>query len=612
MMIRPLLAITMLTVLAGPAAAVTHVVRNTDSEGEGSLREAVSSAEKGDTILFGTGVRGTIALDDMLEIENVNIKGPGADAVTVRGSGDVTLQLAGTSALSGLTIAGGNTALEIDNGRATLLDSIVADSRGSGIAIEEGRLTLVRSQVSGNAGAGVEAKGGTVYCVNSTIADNGGAGLRADGGTIETQSCSIAHNRGAGLEAAGGEVIAHNTLLADNLRACDGSITSKGYNLADDESCALSGPGDRHDPDARVGALDANGGPTQTVALTGGSPAVDAGDPAGCVDDNGSLLTVDQRGIRRPAGGRCDIGAFEQPVAVTGTVVNRIVALVDGDPITMHEVNSFTTDDPRLAEAARQDPAGVLELVVTQHILTKEVQAQGIVISDAEIDRYIDTIKQRNNLDDAQLDAALAQQGLTRERYRKQIKDELERAQLINREIRGKVSVSPEEIERYQKEQGGEEEPASDEQMAISHIMLQIPPDASPADVDAIQARAEKIYGELQDGADFAEVAKRESEDGAAKSGGKLGTFKKGEMRDELEEAVADLDPGEFSKPVRTETSIHIVRLDERIGAGTTAPLSDQQREEIKEKLYAKALEERYARWLKEDLRQKHSVEMLP
>ena len=229
-MTRTLLAITILGALAGPAAAVTHVVRNTDTDGEGSLREAVSNAEKGDTILFGTGVRGTIALDEMLEIENLNIKGPGADAVTIRGNGDVTLQLAGTSAVSGLTIAGGNTALEIDNGRATLLDTVVADSRGNGIVIEEGRLTLLRSQVSGNAGAGVEATGGTVYCVNSTIADNGGAGLRADGGTIETRSCSIAYNRGAGLEAAGGEVIAHNTLLAGNLRGCDGSITSKGYN----------------------------------------------------------------------------------------------------------------------------------------------------------------------------------------------------------------------------------------------------------------------------------------------------------------------------------------------------------------------------------------------
>ena len=632
MMIRRLLAVALIACLAHPALAATHAVRNTDSEGEGSLREAVGGASKGDTILFGTSVRGTISLAEPLEIDGLNLKGAGADAVTVRGSGESTLALEGTVTISALTIAGGDTAISIGNGKVTLLDAVVEDSKGAGITIEDGKVTLVRSQVSGNAGAGVETTGGAVSCVNSTIADNGGAGIRAEKGRVESASCSIAHNRGAGLEAGGGDVTAHNTLLADNLRACDGSVTSKGYNLWDDDSCGFSQSGDAKNPDARVAPLGTNGGPTQTVALTGGSPAINAGDPSGCVDDAGALLTVDQRGTKRPAGGRCDIGAYEEPVAVTGTVVNRIVALVDGDPVTMHEVQSFTTDDPRLAEAARNDPAGVLELVVTQKVLSKEVEAQGITISEAEIDRYISTIRERNHLTDEQLDAALAQQGLTRARYRKQIKDELERAQLINREIRGKVSVSPEEIERYQKTHGGdskgdaaeeeEEAPSKDEQMSISHIVLQIPPGASEADVEAIQARADKIYAELKDGADFAEVAKRESEDGVASSGGKLGTFKKGEMRDELEEAVAGLDPGEFSKPVKTENSIHIVRLDERIApngevtakAAAAEPdkLSDSAREEIKEKLYTQALEERYARWLKEDLRQKHSVEMLP
>lgn len=612
-MIRRLLALALLLAVARPVLAATHVVRNTEADGDGSLRDAVSGASKGDTILFGSAVHGTIALEEPLEIDGLNLKGPGAESVTVRGNGDVTLTLDGTMTISGLTIAGGGTTIAVSNGKVTLLDSAVEDSRGAGISIEDGRVTLVRSQVSGNAGAGVETTGGAVYCVNSTIADNGGAGLRAEHGRIDSVNCSIAHNRGAGLEAGSGEVTAHNTLLADNLRACDGSVTSKGYNLSDDETCAFGQKGDVQNPDARVGALAANGGPTQTVALTGGSPALDAGDPAGCVDDSGGLLTVDQRGTRRPAGGRCDIGAYEQPVAVTGTVVNRIVALVDGDPITMHEVSTFTTDDPRLAEAARNDPGGVLELVVTQRILSKEVQAQGITIADAEIDRYIATIRQRNNLTEEQLDAALSQQGLTRERYRKQIKEELERAQLINREIRGKVSVSPEEIARYQKEQGTPEGAASDEQVSISHIVLQIPPGASESEVEAVQARGEKIYEELEGGADFAEVAKRESEDGAAASGGKLGSFKKGEMRDELEAAVAGLDPGEYSKPVRVANSIHIVRLDERIGAGSTdTKASDAEREEIKEKLYTQALEERYARWLKEDLRQKHSVEMLP
>lgn len=605
-----------LLLAAAPATAAIHMVRNTDAEGDGSLREALDEAEAGDTVQFATGVRGTIDIDGALDVDGFNIKGPGADVVTVRFGGDAGLRVNGPATISGLTLAGGDNALEIGKGRVTVLDSAVRDSSGAGIRLNGGQLQVIRSLISGNAGSGIHAAEGAVTCVNSTVADNGGAGIRAEAGAIESANCTIAHNRGVGLETGGGGAAAHNTILVGNLRACEGTVTSKGYNLTDDGTCAFSHPGDLDNSDPRVAGLATNGGPTETAALTGGSPAIEAGDPAGCTDPSGGALTVDQRGQRRPAGSRCDIGAYEQPVEVSGAVVNRIIALVDGDPITMYEVETFTTSDPRLAQAVQANPAGVVDLLVTQKVLAKEVAAQGIVISDAEIDRYIENVRQRNNLSEEQLAAALSQQGLTMERYRAQIREELERAQLINREIRGKVSVSPEEIERYQKQQDGggegEEEAASDEQVSISHIVLQIPPEASEADAEAVLARAEKIHEELDDGADFAEVAKRESEDGVASQGGKLGTFKQGEMREELEQAIADLDVGEYSEPVRTETSIHIVRLDERIGAGAAPTMSEAQREEIKEKLYAQALEERYARWLKEDLRQRHTVEMLP
>jgi parvulin-like peptidyl-prolyl isomerase len=200
------------------------------------------------------------------------------------------------------------------------------------------------------------------------------------------------------------------------------------------------------------------------------------------------------------------------------------------------------------------------------------------------------------------------------------VREELQRAQLINREIRGKVSVSPEEIERYYKEHGdgGDGSGGTREgSMTISQIFLKLPADATPEQTAEVEARAERIYDELEDGADFAETAKRESEDGAAKSGGSLGTFKPGEMREELEKAVADLKPGEFSQPVRGSTGIHIVRLDARAGSEPASAKSDSaipegKADEIKEQLYAKALEERYNRWLREDLRQRHHVEVRP
>ena len=75
-------------------------------------------------------------------------------------------------------------------------------------------------------------------------------------------------------------------------------------------------------------------------------------------------------------------------------------------------------------------------------------------------------------------------------------------------------------------------------------------------------------------------------------------------------EVVDTLEPEEFSEPFWTSAGIHIVRLDERIGSGYQ-PL-ESLAEEIKEKLYNDAMEERYERWFREDLRQRHHVEMLP
>lgn len=622
-------------IVAGPASASTHTVRNTDDSGEGSLRDAIDQASDGDIILFASDVRGEIKLSDPLDIDHdVSVKGPGADLVSVRGGEDGSvIDISADASITGLLIAGGESGIDQSRGKVTLIDCAVREASGAGVELGgAAKLTLVRSLIADNRGAGVQVGGGTATCVNSTVAGNE-TGFSVGGGHLTLANCTVAGNHGAGIANEDGQVRAQNSLLASNSPSCTGKIESQGYNLSEDDSCEFSAAGDQHGVDPQLGVLFTNGGRTATLVPGLGSPAIDSANPAGCTDPTSDgLLAVDQRGIRRPAGGRCDVGAVEtQPAAVTGTVVNRILATVDGDPITLYELKDFSSTDPRLREAGPGDQPAVLDVLVTKRVIEKEVQAQGIVVQDTDIDRYVDNIRQRNNLSDEQLEAALAQQGLTRQAYRAQIKDELQRAQLINREIRGKVSVSPEEIERYYQEhkggEGGEAAAGRDEtgdapsdgEVVISHIVLQIPPDASEEQVAAVEARAAKIHDEVEGGADFAEVAKRESEDGSAKSGGKLGTFKTSEMRDELANAIDGLDAGEISKPVRTGSAIHIVRVDERIGGskaaaatGDAPAMPDAARDEIKEKLYAAALEERYNRWLKEDLRQRHHVEIRP
>jgi len=121
-----------------------------------------------------------------------------------------------------------------------------------------------------------------------------------------------------------------NTVIADNTHRygsaqpvpddCLGTMFSLGYNLIEEHaSCAITGIplGNITDQDPQLGPLQDNGGSTQTQALLAGSPASNAGEEPVCTDNNAAAITTDQRGVHRPIGGACDIGAYEQTTLVT-------------------------------------------------------------------------------------------------------------------------------------------------------------------------------------------------------------------------------------------------------------------------------------------------------
>ena len=122
-------------------------------------------------------------------------------------------------------------------------------------------------------------------------------------------------------------------------------------------------------------------------------------------------------------------------------------------------------------------------------------------------------------------------------------------------------------------------------------------------------AKAEEVRGRLKKGADFAELAKQFSEDATAQNGGELGWFKKGELLEPLEKAAETLKAGQVSEPVRTTVGVHLVKVEAREGA--SHPDLDELAEQIKEQLYNAALEERFQKWLTDDLRKRHHVEIL-
>jgi hypothetical protein len=248
-------------------------------------------------------------------------------------------------------------------------DSDSSHGGNGGGVFNSGALTVTRSTVNGNStgggtgggnGGGIanggsfsSPTGGTVTLVNSTVSGNragdseaapGNGGGIFNAATLMLLSNIVAANVGAvdqgcvggvaGISNAGGLVVVRNSLIAENVTPlsgghcggtatssdCGGTLTSQGYNLIQDSShCTTAGDaiGDMVGVDPHLGPLQDNGGPTQTQALLTGSPAIDAGNPDGCVDLNGDALTTDQRGASRVVGGdaRCDIGAYEAGVA---------------------------------------------------------------------------------------------------------------------------------------------------------------------------------------------------------------------------------------------------------------------------------------------------------
>jgi parvulin-like peptidyl-prolyl isomerase len=293
--------------------------------------------------------------------------------------------------------------------------------------------------------------------------------------------------------------------------------------------------------------------------------------------------------------------------AVSATVVNKILATVDGDPITMYQLKQYSERNLRTKQApAGFDQAQMLEALITDKVIEKEASDKGIIVKDDDIDHYIDGIKERNHLTDEQLQQALAAQGLTKEAYRTQVREEIQKAQLINREIRGKVNVTPEEVERYYKAHLSEY--STPARIQVAHILFHLDPNATPDQIAAMTAKAAELRARIAKGADFAEMAKEYSDDPSGKNGGDLGWFKPGQMLDEIEKAAEKLAVGEVSDPVRTRAGIHLIKLEAREGASheNLGELQDQ----IKQQLYNAALEDRFQKWLTEELRKRHHVEM--
>jgi fibronectin-binding autotransporter adhesin len=301
-----------------------------------TLRQAINASNANDpgtgnhnAIQFAAGGIGTTMLTDdanhgtLVPSRDVTIDGSG-NSVTIDGGGAVQLVIVNSGvhvALNALTFANGSSpggaggAIN-NNGTLTVTNSTFsgnhADSGGAGGAINNGNggtLTIANSTFAANhasgGGAIVNTGGGTATVTNATFSGNSD-GNGATGGTI--------------VNNPGGTLTLTNTIVAGSTNSSDLSGAIAGNdNLIDDSSGTLTGSGNRVNQSALLSVLGGYDSTSQTFAPLPGSPAIDAGDDATCTA--APISGLDQRGIARPQGARCDIGAFESrgfSLVVTG------------------------------------------------------------------------------------------------------------------------------------------------------------------------------------------------------------------------------------------------------------------------------------------------------
>src|SRR6266853_1981477 len=395
-----LIAWAALSLVAVPGHAATFVVNTTadtadavpgdgicaDSGGACSLRAAVQEANAlagPDTIQLSaatyvlSGAAGDdAALSGDLDITgDLTLTGAGTASTIIDGGGvdrvlDIDPSGAGVSVtIANLTVRDGNAAGEAGGGirnRGTLsLNNVTLSANSSGIngggLLNLGTLTLTNTTVSGNTagtdGGGIyNGGGGTLTITASTLSGNSASRAGGNGGGIfnasaatatltnVTVSGNSANSGGGGVFNSGGTGTLVNVTLGDNAATAGGGISNiAGTTTLTNTLIAGSTGGNLSNRDPLLGVLANNGGATQTRALSAGSPAIDAGSNATCP-------ATDQRGAARPfpAGGNCDIGAFEfrPPVDLAITKSDGAECAGQGDTLSysITVINKSTED----------------------------------------------------------------------------------------------------------------------------------------------------------------------------------------------------------------------------------------------------------------------------
>ncbi len=260
------------------------------------------------------------------------------------------------------------------------------------------------------------------------------------------------------------------------------------------------------------------------------------------------------------------------PAAQRGVLsVDRVVAIVNDEAITQHEVNDAKRVVlMQMSQQKVQPPAPdvlekqVLERLITERSLMQFAKETGLRVDDTQIERAIQRIAQDNKMSPEEFRKALAQEKVTYAKYREDIRSEIIVQRLREREIESRLTVSDAEVDHYLATLKAQN--AGDSEYQLAHILVLVPEQASADQIEGRRRRAEEALKAVKGGAEFGQVAAGFSDASDALRGGNLGWRPGARLPTVFADQVRTMKVGEVSPVLRSASGFHIVKLLDKRG----------------------------------------------
>jgi peptidyl-prolyl cis-trans isomerase SurA len=311
--------------------------------------------------------------------------------------------------------------------------------------------------------------------------------------------------------------------------------------------------------------------------------------------------------------------AAQLPGQAKPQVVEEIVARVNNEIITLSEYQKAEAEIPQevtedcqsctpdeIQAEIKHDQTNLLRTMIDNLLLQERAKDMGINV-DTDVIKQLDDIRRQNGLDSMEaLQKAVESQGIDWVDYQQQMKNQLLRQKVIEQEVSGKMNISPDAVQAFYN--AHKQEFVMPEQVVLSEVFLSTE-GRTPEEINSIRRKAEDLRGRLARGADFTQIAERYSEGQTARDGGNLGSFKRGILAPELDEAVFKLNKDQITPVIQTKTGFEILKVDQHYQSGLQ-PLSKVENQ-IENRLYMQQMEPALRQYLAQ-LREESYITIKP